>query len=155
MKELLKKMLIFLFILYEEIFLYPAKKLLKLVSKYINYEKWIFRISQNFFYSLIFIIILTVIAELAAVFAGILILKGIWLGSLLYFVKIVTFIPLVDLFKHNKKKLLKIEQIRIIYFYYLILQRLPLLRNVRKKIKNFQLSIKKYKEKFLIFLLHK
>ena len=142
MKEYVKKFLIFLFILYEEIFLYPAKNLLKLLSKYVNYEKFILKISQNFFYSLVFIVFLAVIAESSAILAGILVLKGIWPGALLYFVKVAAFVPLVDLFKHNKEKLLKIKQIRTIYFYYLVLQRHYLIRSIRRKIKLLKLSIK-------------
>ena len=150
MKKIFKNLLtiikyVFLFILflYEELFLIPATKILNKIKTKINYQKIIEAISQNYFTMLLFLVISLILAEISAILAGFLIIKGYWIGGLLYIVKILIFVPLVDIFKHNKKKLLKIKIIKTLYYYYLLFLRLDFIKKIKKLKKNNKTNYKR------------
>ena len=142
-----KKLNIFEFILftiiylYEELFLIPAKKFLKIIKKIDIYNKILKFFSRNLILNFAFIIIMLIIAETSAIAAGYFFVhKYLFLGILFYSIKVLLFIPIVDLFKKNKKNLLKIKVIKIFYYYFLLFKRLPIFY----KIKYIKILIKNY-----------
>ena len=103
---------------------------------------------------IIFIILTGIIAEINAFIGSFLILKGdVILGVFFYLLKLLMLIPVIDLFKRNKKIILKIKIFKILYFYYIKFEHLPIFQKVRKikrkmkeKIKNFLKRLDKKKK---------
>jgi len=133
--------------LYEEIFLYFAKKCLKYIKNFKIYENIILYFSKNIYLNLIFLILTLFIAESFAIFAGYLFVKKYYIiGLLFYGFKILLFIPIVELFEKNKQNLLKYKIIKIPYYYFLKIKKLPIfykLKKIKKKFKIYLFYLKK------------
>ena len=140
MKERIETIIVFLLYLYEELFLTPAKKLLKQIKKIIFYDKIIDFFAQNIYLNLLFVVFVAVLAESSATIASLFIIKGfIFIGILFYLVKVILFIPVIDLFNRNKKELLKFNIIRIPYYYYIKFKRLEIWKKVKQMKKRIKL----------------
>jgi len=165
MKFLLKKLenfikyiLFIIYFIFEEFVIKIAKRALRLIRKISIYDKFIEMIdrSNNFvlFSSFLF---LAILAESSATFAVFLTAKGfIKLGILFYALKIVLFIPAVDIFTHNKKRLLQYRIVRIVYYWYLRIMNSDIYRNIKKVSKEIKTKInvffKPIKESILNFI---
>ena len=165
MKFLLKKLenfvkyiLFILYFIFEEFVIKIAKRALLLIRKINIYDMFIEMIdrSNNFvlFSSFLF---LAILAESSATFAVFLTAKGlIKLGMLFYALKIVLFIPAVDIFSHNKKRLLQYRIVRIVYYWYLRIMHSEIYRNIKKVSKEIKAKIKAFfkpiKERVLSFI---
>ena len=165
MKFLLKKLANFikyiLFIIYfifEEFVIKIAKRALRLIRKINIYDKFIEMIDRsNNFVLLGSFLFLAVLAESSATFAVFLTAKGfVKLGILFYALKIVLFIPAVDIFSHNKKRLVQYRIIRTIYYWYLRIKSSEIYRNIKKFSKEIKAKIKAFfkpiKESVLNFI---
>ena len=147
MKEHLKTLIAFILYLYEELFLIPAKKLLKQIKKIVFYDKIIDFFAQNIYLNLLFILIVVGLAETSAITAGFFIVKGfVFIGVLFYLLKVILLIPVIDLFNRNKEELLKFKVIKVSYYYYLKFKRLE----IWKKVKQIKKELKE-KIKLLLF----
>ena len=128
-KEQIKEIIFFLIFLYEEFFIVPAKKILSFLKGKLVYNKVLNFFSRNFFLLVIFIILTGIIAETNAFIGSFLILKGhVILGVFFYLLKLLMLIPVIDLFKRNKKIILKIKIFKILYFYYIKFEHLPIFK---------------------------
>ena len=90
-------------------------------------------------------LIIAGIAETSATFAVFLSVRGfVKLGIFFYILKIVIYIPTVDIFKHNKKRLLKYRIIRTFYYWYLLIIGSKIYRNIKKVFKDTKEKIKEF-----------
>ena len=143
-KQIIKNILLFILFLYEELFIIPAKKILNYFRRISLYDKIIKLVSYNLITLIFFLFFLGFIAETSAMIGGFfLVKKHFILGISFYMIKIILLVPIVDVFKYNKKRLLKIKLIRILYFYYIKFENLKFFRKLRKIKKNLVDKIKK------------
>jgi hypothetical protein len=142
----IKYILFIIYFIFEEFVIKVAKRLLAFIRKFKIYDKFIDLISQsNDFFLLASFIILAGVAESSATFAVFLTAKGfVVLGILFYIVKIIIFIPAIDIFKHNKKRLLKYTVIRTLYYWYLLITASQIYRNIKRFFKDFKERLRDY-----------
>jgi len=144
LKEKLKLILAFSLFVYEEFFLVPAKKLLNKFKQVVFYDKIIDFFSKSIYLNFTFILVIGTLAESSALFAGYLIAHKLFVvGVLFYLLKIILFVPVIDLFKRNKTELLKFKIIRVPYYYYLLFKRLE----IWQKVKEIKEKLKQYLKK--------
>ena len=142
----IEKIVLFLIFFYEEFFVVPAKKILSFFKKILIYNKILDFFSKNFLLLIIFIVLIGFIAEINAFIGSFLILKkNFVLGIFFYSLKLLMLIPVIDLFKRNKKKILRIKVFKFLYFYYINFKHLPIFRKIRK-------MKRKIRKKMKIFL---
>ncbi len=85
------------------------------------------------------------IAEVSATFAVLLGAKGfLKLGILFYILKIIIYIPAVDIFKQNKKRLTSYYIIKIVYYWYLLILKSHIYKNIKKGFRDLKEKTKKY-----------
>jgi uncharacterized membrane protein (DUF485 family) len=104
-------------------------------------------------FSFVFIVIL---AETSATIGVFLAAKGFVItGSLFYILKIIIYIPSVDIFRRNQNRLMKYKIIQFGYFLYEKIEKNPLFLELKEKFKQLKekiaFFIKPYKEKFKSF----
>lgn len=157
-KTLIKYILFIIYFIFEEFVIKMAKRLLIFIRKFNIYDKFIDIINHsNDFVLLGSFLIIAGIAEASATFAVFLSVRGfVKLGIFFYILKIIIYIPTVDIFKHNKKRLLRYSIIRTIYYWYLIIIGSQIYRNLKKLFKKFKERIKAFflpvKKRFLNFI---
>ncbi len=164
MKDIFKKLQIIikyiLFIIYfifEEFVIKMAKRLLVFIRKFDIYEKFTNYINRsNDFILLGSFLLIAGIAEASATFAVFLSVKGfVKLGIFFYILKIVIYIPTVDIFKHNKKRLLKYRIIKTIYYWYLLIIDSMTYKKIKRVFQEIRKKIKRVfnpiKQKILKF----
>ncbi len=111
---------------------------------------------SNDFILLFSFVFIVVLAETLATIGVFLAAKGfIVLGIFFYILKIIVYIPSIDIFKRNKERLLKYKIIQIGLFIYEKIENNPLFLELKRKLKNFKYIIlslfKDYKIKFINF----
>jgi len=85
------------------------------------------------------------IAEASATFAVFLLAKDfIKLGILFYILKIIIYIPAVDIFKRNKKRLLKYKIIKVVFYWYLLIIKSEIYKTLKKIIKKYKAEISRF-----------
>ncbi len=104
-------------------------------------------------FSFVFIVIL---AETSATVGVFLFAKGFLIsGIFFYILKIVIYIPSIDIFKRNKERLLKYKIIRFGAFLYEKIEKNPLFLKLKKKFRLLKekilLAFKDFKKKFINF----
>jgi len=157
LRILLKYILFFIYLVFEQLVINIAKKLLLFIRKFNVYERFINYIcNANDFILLSSFLLIAAIAEISATFAVFLGAKGfIKLGFLFYILKIIIYIPTVDIFKHNKKRLLKYKIIRVVFYWYLLIIKSEIYRTIKKALSQFKNSIKTFyypiKKRFFSF----
>jgi hypothetical protein len=89
--------------------------------------------------------LIATIADICATFAIFLVAKGfVALGILFYILKIIIYIPAVDIFKRNKKRLLKYKIIRVVFYWYLLIIKSEIYRTIKKTLKQYKYKISKF-----------
>ena len=111
---------------------------------------------SNDFVLLFSFVFIVVLAESFATIGVFLIAKGfIILGIIFYVLKIIIYIPSIDIFKRNKERLLKYKIIQIGAFLYEKIENNPLFLEFKRKIKEFKEMIlisfrnRKFKKDFI------
>jgi len=134
-----------IYYIFEEFVINIAKKSLSFIQRFRIYESFIEYINRSSDAMLLFsFFVIALLAEASAIFAGYLTVHGfVALGIGFYILKIVIFIPTVDIFKHNKKRLLKYSAIRTAYYWYILIIRTETYKNIKKSFKRLKLYIKK------------
>jgi len=154
-QTIIKYILFIIYFIFEEIIIKTAKRLLQFIRKFSFYDEFIeFITKSNDFILLISFLFIATLAETSATFAVFLMAKGFFvLGVVFYILKIIIYIPTIDIFKHNKKRLLKYRIIKTFYYWYLFILKSQIYRNIKKFIKDIKEKIKLFfkpvKEMFL------
>jgi hypothetical protein len=144
-------------LIFEQLVINIAKKLLLFIRRFNVYERFINYIcNSNDFVLLSSFLLIAIIADICATFAIFLVAKGlVVLGILFYILKILIYIPAVDIFKRNKKRLLKYKIIRVVFYWYLLIIKSETYRTVKKALKQFKNRIKTFyypiKKRFFSF----
>ena len=104
-------------------------------------------------FSFVFIVFL---AETSATIGVFLAAKGfVVLGIIFYVLKIIIYIPSIDIFSRNKERLLKYKIIQFGVFLYEKIEKNPLFLEIKKRIKEFKENIlrkfRDFKIKFIEF----
>ncbi len=132
-----------IYYIFEEFVIRVAKKWLYFIKKIRIYESFMDYINSSgdtILLSSFFIIAL--LAEASAIFAGYLMVHGFALfGAGFYLLKIMIFIPAVDIFQHNKKRLLAYSLIRYLYSCYISAIRTEAYRDIKRNFKKIKKSI--------------
>ena len=158
LQTIIQYILFVIYFIFEEIVIKSAKKLLQFIRKFNFYDEFIaFVTKSNDFVLLTSFLFIATLAETSATFAVFLTAKGfVALGIFFYMLKIIIYIPTIDIFKHNKKRLLKYYVIKTFYYWYLLILKSKIYRNVKKIIKNIKEKIKNFfrplKELFFYFI---
>jgi len=142
----LKYLLFFIYLIFEQLVINIAKKLLSFIRKFNIYEKFINYICQsNDFVLMSSFLLIGAIAEASATFAVFLLAKDfVKLGILFYILKIIIYIPAVDIFKRNKKRLLKYKIIRVVFYWYLLIIKSEIYKTLKKIIKKYKVEISRF-----------
>lgn len=103
--------------------------------------------------SFVFLILL---AEFVSTFALFLFAKGFFLSGIFFYVlKIIIYIPGIDIFKRNKQRLLKYKIVKFGMLIYEKIENHPLFIEIKRRIKDFKEKIivkfRKVKDEFIIF----
>jgi len=158
LETLIKYILFIVYFIFEEFVIKIAKRLLKVIRKFNIYDRFIDIISRsNDFVLLSSFLIIAGIAEASATFAVFLSVRGfVYLGIFFYILKIIIFIPTVDIFKHNKKRLLRYSIIRTLFYWYLIIKSSQIYRNIKRIFKEIKRNLKAFflpiRKTFLSFI---
>jgi len=146
LQTLIKYILFIIYFIFEEFVIKMAKRLLVFIRKFNIYEKFIDKINHsNDFILLSSFLIIAGIAEASATFAVFLSVKGfVNLGIFFYILKIIIYIPTVDIFKHNKKRLLRYSIIRTLFYWYLIIISSQIYRNIKRIFKDIKRNLKAF-----------
>ena len=104
-------------------------------------------------FSFVFIVLL---AEIISTFALFLFAKGFIIsGAFFYILKIIIYIPSIDIFRRNKERLLKYKIIQFGVFLYEKIEKNPLFLEIKKRIKELKENIlrkfRDFKIKFIEF----
>ena len=156
-KKILEYLFFFLYFIFEEVVIKSAKKLLSFIKSFHFYEKIMRFVEEgNDFILLFSFVFIVAIAEISSTIGLFLIAKGfIVLGIIFYVLKIIIYIPSIDIFKRNKERLLKYKIIQIGVFLYEKIENNPLFLEFKRKIKEFKemilISFKKFKKDFISF----
>ena len=155
---IIKYILFIIYFIFEEFVIKMAKRLLIFIRQFDIYSKFIDFINRsNDLVLLSSFLLIAGIAEASATFAVFLSVRGfVKLGIFFYILKIVIYIPTVDIFKHNKRRLLKYRIIRTFYYWYLLIIGSKIYRNIKKVFKDIKEKIKAFfypvRETFLSFV---
>ena len=154
-KKFLEYLFFFLYFIFEEIVIKSAKRLLSFIKSFHFYEKIMRFVEEgNDFILLFSFVFIVVMAEISASIGVFLAAKGYVLtGMAFYVLKIIIYIPSIDIFKRNKERLLKYKIIQIGAFLYEKIENNPLFLEFKRKIKEFKemilISFKKFKKNFI------
>ena len=142
----LKYLLFFVYLIFEQLVINIAKKLLNFIRKFNVYERFITYICQNNDFILMSsFLLIGVIAEASATLAVFLLAKNfVKLGILFYILKIIIYIPAVDIFKRNKKRLLRYKIIRVVFYWYLLIIKSKIYKTLKKIIKKYKVEISRF-----------
>jgi len=108
----------------------------------------------NDFILLFSFVFIVVMAEISASIGVFLAAKGYVLAGVVFYVlKIIIYIPSIDIFRRNKKRLLKYKIIQIGAFLYEKIENNPLFLEIKRKIKEFKemilISFRTFKKDFI------
>ena len=156
-KKFLEYFFFFLYFIFEEVVIKSAKRLLYFIKSFHFYEKIMSFIEEgNDFILLFSFVFIVVLAESFATIGVFLLAKGfIVLGIVFYVLKIIIYIPSIDIFRRNKERLLKYKIIQIGAFLYEKIENNPIFLGIKRKIKEFKeiilISFRKFKNDFISF----
>ncbi len=143
--------------MFEEVVIKSAKTLLNFIKSFHFYEKTMLYIekSNDFILLFSFVFIIT-LAETISTIALFLLAKGFFISGIFFYVlKIIIYIPAIDIFKRNKQRLIKYKIVKFGIFIYEKIEKHPLFIEIRKKINIFKAKIIvkliQFKEEFIIF----
>jgi len=133
-----------IYYIFEEFVIRIAKRWLYFIKKIRIYESFISFVNSSSNTTLLSsFFIIALLAEASAIFAGYLMVHGFaLLGAGFYLLKIMIFIPAVDIFKHNKKRLLAYSAIKYLYSCYIAAIRTEAYRNIKRNFRKLKKSIK-------------
>ena len=133
-----------IYYIFEEFVIRIAKRWLYFIKKIRIYESFISFVNSSSNTTLLSsFFIIALLAEASAIFAGYLMVHGFaLLGAGFYLLKIMIFIPAVDIFKHNKKRLLAYSTIKYLYSCYITAIRTEAYRNIKRNFRKLKKSIK-------------
>ncbi len=111
---------------------------------------------HNDFILLSAFVFIVILAEITSTLALFLFTKGfLILGIFFYILKIIIYIPSIDIFRRNKERLLKYKIIKLGVFLYEKIENNPFFIEIKNRIKNIKImllfSFKKFKDKFIKF----
>jgi len=146
LQTIIKYILFIIYFIFEEFVIKMAKRLLTFIRQFDIYGKFIDFINRsNDLILLSSFLFIAGIAETSATFAVFLSVRGfVKLGIFFYILKIIIYIPTVDIFKHNKKRLLKYRIIKTLYYWYLLIISSKIYRNIKKVFKDIKEKIKAF-----------
>jgi len=156
-KKFLEYLFFFLYFIFEEIVIKSAKKLLLFIKSFDLYEKIMLYIQESNDFILLFsFVFIVLLAEISSTLGLFLLAKGFLIsGIFFYILKIVIYIPSIDIFKRNKNRLLKYKIIQIGLFIYEKIEKNPLFLELKKRFKLLKekilLSFKDFKNRFIDF----
>ncbi len=156
-KKFLEYLFFFFYFLFEEIVIKSAKKLLAFIKSFDLYEKIMLYIQKSNDFILLFsFIFIVLLAEISSTFGLFLLAKGLLIpGIFFYILKIVIYIPSIDIFKRNKDRLLKYKIIQFGVFLYEKIEQNPIFLKFKLKLKKFKeamlLAFKDFKKIFIDF----
>jgi hypothetical protein len=134
-----------IYYIFEEFVIRIAKRWLYFIKKIRIYESFISYINSSGNTTLLSsFFIIALLAEASAIFAGYLMVHGFaLLGVGFYILKILIFIPAVDIFKHNKRRLLSYSMIKYLYSCYITAIRTEAYRDIKRSFKKLKKSLAK------------
>ncbi len=111
---------------------------------------------SNDFILLFSFVCIVILAETSATIGVFLAARGyVITGAVFYILKIIIYIPSIDIFRRNKKRLIKYKIIQIGLFIYEKIEKNPLFSELKKKFRLLKekilLAFKECKKKFINF----
>ena len=112
--------------------------------------------NSNDFILLVSFVSIVFLAETSATIGVFFAAKGYMIiGTLFYILKIIIYIPSIDIFRRNKERLLKYKIIQFGVFLYKKIEKNPLFLEIKKRVKEFKKTIliafRDFKIKFIEF----